>query len=238
VTPSDERSWFVGEKVISDGKLLMMTPIDPVFLLIPILQLTSAVNYRPADDIFEAASPTCGKDIISFGSLECVQNALRLICDMKEIAPQTFVYRFSQNKVVPYLQAKVTQLLASDGLEASKTITRFLAKDGLMEDGKEELLKAGRTRAACDLISHYLSPENRTLLLASYDFGELDIYLQETVDVLPSLTTEIAKKKSKEEKTKEEGKKRKNAKGSLGVEKLKKANIDGMTKLSSFFNKV
>ena len=63
---------------MTDGKLLVITPVDPAFLLIPILQTTQTVNpislhrlflshgsiqqdgtlgtFRPADDIFEEAS--------------------------------------------------------------------------------------------------------------------------------------------------------------------------------------
>ena len=47
-----------------------------------------------------------------------------------------------------------------------------------------------------------------------------------------------AKTKAKEDiKTKGIEKKRKGAKGSQGVEKLKKVDTSGMAKLSSFFNK-
>lgn len=63
----------------TDGKLLVMNPIDPAFLLIPILKATipvrwpvtvstmiltssqtdgTAGNFRPADDIFEQAAST------------------------------------------------------------------------------------------------------------------------------------------------------------------------------------
>lgn len=51
--------------------------------------------------------------------------------------------------------------------------------------------------------------------------------------------TSIAASQNKKagNKTTTEGKKRKAAKGSLGVETLKKVNVDGMAKLSTFFKK-
>jgi hypothetical protein len=63
VAPANARSWFVGQEVVAgrvpksfhvsrrsklqaDGKLLVMTPIDPAFLLIPILQSVYPVSHR------------------------------------------------------------------------------------------------------------------------------------------------------------------------------------------------
>ena len=51
------------------------------------------------------------------------------------------VYRLSLLKVKEYLRAKVARLVASEVLGLSRTILRDLAKDGLMEDGNENLLK-------------------------------------------------------------------------------------------------
>jgi ribonuclease H2 subunit B len=77
--------------------------------------------------------------------------------------------------------------LASVGiLDGSKTIIRGLAKDGLLEDGNEQLLKgkitltfrreflltpyvAGRVRAACELLGQYLSADTQNALIGSYE---------------------------------------------------------------------
>jgi ribonuclease H2 subunit B len=32
------RSWFLGDSVISDGGLYLSTPVDPLFLALPILE--------------------------------------------------------------------------------------------------------------------------------------------------------------------------------------------------------
>ncbi|KAG6831699.1 hypothetical protein H0H92_008342 [Tricholoma furcatifolium] len=251
VSPPDSRSWFMGEEVISDGKLLIMTPIDATFLVLPMLQAIqpadgSAGIFRQTDDIFEEASnkfespeqaqnSIIAKDIIGFGSLSCARDALRNLCDVKEISPEIVVYRFSQPRTLEYLRSKVTRLSSPNALEVSKSITRTLAKDGLMEDGKEALLQVGRINAACDLLGQYLSSEIRALLLKSYD--ELDAYLH---TVREAVVDQVETKKEKKTKTKTpvtDDKKRKGVKGSQGVEKLKKANVNGMAKLSSFFKK-
>jgi hypothetical protein len=58
-----------------------------------------------------------------------------------EITEEITVYRYSQERTLEYLRVKVARLSEPKTLEISKSITRSLAKDGLMEDGNEELLK-------------------------------------------------------------------------------------------------
>jgi ribonuclease H2 subunit B len=60
---------------------------------------------------------------------------------MPEITDELTVYRFSTSKMEEYLRAKVSRLAVSEVLEISRTTIRNFAKDGLMEDGKESLLK-------------------------------------------------------------------------------------------------
>lgn len=58
-----------------------------------------------------------------------------------DITPELTVYRYSEDKVLEYLQAKVSRLSKHAVAEKSRAITRGLAKDGLMDDGKEDLLE-------------------------------------------------------------------------------------------------
>jgi len=43
--------------------------------------------------------------------------------------------------LVEYLRKKVTRLVSANDFRESLTVVRLLAKDGLMEDGKETLLE-------------------------------------------------------------------------------------------------
>ena len=45
--------------------------------------------------------------------------------------------------MIEYLQAKVTRLSRHDVAEKSRTLVRNFAKDGLMDNGKENLLERG-----------------------------------------------------------------------------------------------
>ncbi|RDB25321.1 hypothetical protein Hypma_007709 [Hypsizygus marmoreus] len=238
IAPPDTRSWFIGEEVIGDGKFLLMTPIDPVFLLIPILGAAhpndgSPGTYRPADDILEeaahrlqtdqidGASSIFPEDITRFGSLACVKDAMGRICDIKEVTSEIVVYRLSRLRILEYLRMKVTRLVAPEVLEVSRATIRGLAKEGLLDDGKDYLLQLGRLRAACNLLGQYLSPDLRALLFASYDFTELDAHSELIAQEAAAVPVAVTKGKAKEKAPIGE-KKRGATKGSQGVEKLKK----------------
>ncbi|KXN91053.1 Ribonuclease H2 subunit B [Leucoagaricus sp. SymC.cos] len=256
VNPVDSRSWFLENEIVSDGKLMLMTPVDPVFLLIPILLCIqpsdgSTARFQPLDDLLEEAAlalqeqhrtrkegQVLSEDVLRFTRLKCTRDAFKHICDVKEITEEITVYRYSPERTLEYLRLKAARLSSLKTLELSKSIVRDLAKDGLMEDGKEELLQSGQLKAACDLVGHYLSPGLRKLLYASFDFTKLDTFLKNSAAEAMALTT-VPQNSDKAKATgKSAGdKKRKAAKASHGVESLKKANVSGMAKLSSFFKK-
>ncbi|KAL1743831.1 ribonuclease H2, subunit B [Schizophyllum fasciatum] len=267
VAPPNERSWFIGDSVVADGRLLVMTPMDPTFLLIPLLTALQSADgslgqLRPWDDICEdivaklstdpAAPPKDrstildAADLSAFLQTPCCRSALGNICQCETITPEITVYRYDPARLTAYLQRKVSRLANSDLQERSRTVTRGLAKDGLMEDGMEELLELGRTRAACDLVSQYLPRDVYSALKAAYDFAPLDAHLQTLHEA--DVAAQAANPKTAKEKKKGGGagkgistpstdSKKRKGKGSQGVEKLKKANTEGMSKLSSYFTK-
>ena len=73
-------------------------------------------------------------------------------------------------------------------------------------------------------------------VLSSFSLGALDKYLKDLHDQVTTSTDTKAKRGSKSSTKPGEDKKRK-SKASQGVEKLKKANVNGMAKLSSYFKK-
>lgn len=99
-------------------------------------------------------------DILQFLSLDCVRGAMMRICEKKgkfariraigrwltknvvvDITPEITVYRYSSERVMETLKAKVVRLNTTAMFEGSKTLIRALARDGLMDDGKEDLLE-------------------------------------------------------------------------------------------------
>ncbi|KAF8558009.1 hypothetical protein OG21DRAFT_1475189 [Imleria badia] len=271
VEPPNARSWFNGDDVISatlgadswvtDGKLLVMTPVDPLFLLIPILRAIKQPsggigNFRPADDIFEDAARNVAEasmadqdasasvgveDVMRFAALECTKGAMKRLCDIKEITADITVFRYSSEKLTQELRRKVATLATPRITEMSKCLVRNLAKDALMEDKNEDLLELGRTKLACEMLGQYLAPDVQEELLATYDLSKLDAHVKALAKEQSFLAekTVVTKKSKADGATVSEGtkKRKKDGKGSQGVEKLKKANVSGMSKLSTFFTK-
>ncbi|KAL4267731.1 Ribonuclease H2 subunit B [Pleurotus pulmonarius] len=258
VEPPNPRSWFIDQEVLSDGRLILMTPIDPTFLLLWVLRAAkpeAAGLLRPADDIFEeaianltqstseesrAAPAVSTEDLTRFVELDCTKRAMSRVCEVKEISDELTVYRYSQVKTIEFLRQKVATVLSSEEFEQNRTIIRGLAKNGLMEDGNEKLLEEGRLQASCDLVSQYISPELKAALLATYELSALDKHvkaIQETALASAAIDVNGGSDKGKKGTKAAEDKKRKSVKGSTGVEKLKKANTKGMSKISSFFAK-
>ena len=58
-----------------------------------------------------------------------------------DITSELTVYRYSEDNVVGYLQAKVSRLSKHPVADKSRTIIRNLAKDGSMDDAKEDSLE-------------------------------------------------------------------------------------------------
>ncbi|KAF8593410.1 hypothetical protein BDV93DRAFT_612240 [Ceratobasidium sp. AG-I] len=119
VSPDATRSWFVGQSVVSDGKILLMTPVDPAFLLIPLLREALSREpqhpYKPTDDltdeIIARRSSDDQSDIRTFMGLDCVRRALRVLCETKDISPDVTVHRPSDERMLAFLRRRVERVL-------------------------------------------------------------------------------------------------------------------------------
>ncbi|XP_039123222.1 ribonuclease H2 subunit B [Dioscorea cayenensis subsp. rotundata] len=105
-------SWFIGDYVCKDGSLYIATPIDTVFILLP---------------VFEVARMKKGNDAGMFRQLEEIlfvdgypgyqhlmptaENCMHLVCEIKEIGSTKF-YRLENSKVLAWLCHKVHHLEA------------------------------------------------------------------------------------------------------------------------------
>ncbi|KAG1862529.1 ribonuclease H2, subunit B [Suillus subalutaceus] len=253
ISPTNARTWFIGEEVVADGKLVVMTPMDPMFLLMYLLRAPqtrdgSKGNFRPMQDIIEEVAATIADaskkdaqkdpslnvsadDIISFLSLDFVQSSIKRVCDVKVITDEITVYRYSHDVVLENLKRKVGRLSEPRVAEMSRTL----------------LLESGRIKLACELLSQYLPRDILQDLIASYDLSKLDAHVKTRAKPAKSVAAGNKNQKRKKDTeatanadvdTSGDGdKKKKGAKSSHGVEKLKKANVAGMSKLSTFFTK-
>ncbi|CAI8599761.1 unnamed protein product [Vicia faba] len=103
-------SWFLGDYTSEDGRLYLSTPVDPVFIMLP---------------IFEEARMKKGDDLGKFRQLDemlfidgypgyqqlmsLVENCMQVVCEVKEVGSLKF-FRLDDTKVLRWLCYKVSQL--------------------------------------------------------------------------------------------------------------------------------
>ncbi|XP_047169606.1 uncharacterized protein LOC124838128 [Vigna umbellata] len=103
-------SWCLGDYITEDGRLYLSTPIDPVFIMLP---------------IFEEARMKKGDDLGRFRQLDeilfidgypgymqlmsVVENCMQVVSEIKEVGSSKF-FRLDDSKVLRWLCYKVCQL--------------------------------------------------------------------------------------------------------------------------------
>ncbi|CAG0899874.1 unnamed protein product [Cyprideis torosa] len=103
------RSWFLNESINSDGRLLFITPIDPIFLLLPyvIHANKSSSSFVPKEQLV-MEDREFPETISLFNSLK--GKGLENIAEKKETGDVT-AYRYSEDLAVDWLERKVQVLL-------------------------------------------------------------------------------------------------------------------------------
>ncbi|KAJ0102449.1 hypothetical protein Patl1_05290 [Pistacia atlantica] len=104
------RSWFLGDYVCEDGRVSTATPVDPVFLMLPLFE---EARMKKGDDpgkfrlleeiIFVNGYP--GYQYL----LPVAENCMRVVCETKEIGSSRF-FRLADSKVLAWLSFKVCKL--------------------------------------------------------------------------------------------------------------------------------
>ncbi|KAG8863260.1 hypothetical protein FRB96_008751 [Tulasnella sp. 330] len=273
IAPDAGRSWFFGNNtIVQDGKLLVLTPIDPAFLLISFFMSIAtapgtATQFRPLEDILEDATtninasieeqsqqgtittvtpqPLVLDEVLRFARSDYVKLAAQRICEFKEISEDLIVFRLCRNKLRDHLRTKVARISDTPIYDSFQTLARGLAKDGLGEEAEglmKDLRQSARVRGACDVLAQYLPPDVAGELVASFDFNALEAHHQalrdeESTTVSAKIAKENTAPKEAMADTGKKAKGGKNATPSQGVKKLSKVNVQGMSKLNTFFTK-
>lgn len=169
----------------SDGRLIMATPIDPLFPLLPLLIRFPNDKFVDPDDIFDSATrrddePPIKKQKMmdEFGQLPCVRNALLSVCDTLDGR-----VRFSPSKLDSILTAKVQRLSEPCSFEIGamkRELVEILPELGLIasdKDGQtrtigidESIQQEARETVAKNVLSLYLPPELAKKLKTPYVF--------------------------------------------------------------------
>ncbi|KAF9202528.1 Ribonuclease H2 subunit B [Haplosporangium sp. Z 27] len=226
------RSWFIKDTIQSDGSLYIITPIDPVFMFIPILDIVrrktieSEGRFLSLQDIFESDQYTSLRHL---SQLSKVEQYLALVCDVQD-SSSIKSFRLNDDLVMIWLKRKVETLVNN-----FDSITALVDSIAYTESLPPACRTEAITQSALRLVSAYLSDSWATKLAAEYQFPELDRLESRTQ--LP-IMSDFGKRSGMDlDDDSKPNKEVKKPKMSAGQKKLAKASTTGMKPLSSFFAK-
>ncbi|KAF9540462.1 Ribonuclease H2 subunit B [Mortierella hygrophila] len=226
------RSWFIGDTIQSDGALYLITPYDPVFILIPILDIMrqktadAEGKFLLLEGIFGSSSDQY-PSLRHLADLKNIDKYLALVCDVRVAAMKT--YRLDDEKVMGWLKKKV-EVFVSKFESIPALVDSIAYTESLPEACRTEAI----TQSALKMVSANLSDSWATKLSANYQFPELD--KMESRTQLPSMS-EFGKRSGMDLDDEPKAREVKKPKMSVGQRKLAKASTAGMKPMTSFFAK-
>ncbi|KXS11402.1 hypothetical protein M427DRAFT_147794 [Gonapodya prolifera JEL478] len=166
----DHRSYMLEdpEVVQKAGELCVMTPVDPLFLLLPVLEKKrcktsdSAGRFLSLDDLLYSEENPLSSRI---SDLDGISSKIKSICDVQDHSGLS-LYRLSDDKTLAWLRAKVSLLLlAFPNLQFFASFPEFY-----LSTGDLERLSESRTKLLIGIVSDYLPDHWSETLTASYPF--------------------------------------------------------------------
>ncbi|OPJ67144.1 ribonuclease H2 subunit B isoform X2 [Patagioenas fasciata] len=229
------RSWFIGQTVQQDGRLLFVTPMDPLFLILYYLIKADKEQgkFQPLDQVvLDSEYPNCPL------LLKCadVKQYIHHVTDEKEIGSQKF-HKYSQEKTLKWLKKKVNQtvkaLKSNNVCVGERVLEPTFVSIKQITDTEEDYL-----RYAHGLISEYI-PEDLSKELLKYlglpEFksptAEPSLKKMKLSDDPLEAEEDYTKFNSNNTKTKKA-----NSKMSAAQKALAKVDKRGMKSISSFFS--
>uniref|UniRef100_A0A8C5N490 Ribonuclease H2 subunit B n=1 Tax=Gouania willdenowi TaxID=441366 RepID=A0A8C5N490_GOUWI len=166
----DFHSWFIGQTVQRDGRLVFITPMDPLFLIVPCLSKSAKEGtFQPLDQVvMDEEFSACSRLLKCKSALA----SLHHIAEEKEVETLKF-YRFSQDKTIDWLKKKVErtvtvlkkrEICVGEGVKSTTYVRVKPAADHQEED---------YLRYAHGLISEYISQDLSTALLKHLGLPQL-----------------------------------------------------------------
>ncbi|KAG2374550.1 hypothetical protein C9374_010569 [Naegleria lovaniensis] len=250
-------SWFIGNNVISDGRPIVLTPMDVTFLLIAILE-SEETEGESFKNMMDVIPPVIQR-------VSSVRDMIVNICQVVEVGDDLFV-QLSPEKVNQWMIAKCDHIfdqinnnneLKNKIITSQGSFKRSLKNKDAADDRK---IRAESIRFLSEymdrkwieiLASHFdllteiypsknasMSNNNSQLSSSSQPKSPKPSsqHSQETDDFLADLDAVEKNKRKRAEATAEKSKKTKSQE-SRNVQSLKKVNTKGMKSMDSFFKK-
>ncbi|KAM4681708.1 ribonuclease H2 subunit B isoform 3-T3 [Amazona ochrocephala] len=232
----ENRSWFIGQSVQQDGRLLFVTPMDPLFLILYYLikaDKEQQGKFQPLDQVvLDSDYPNC------LLLLKCadVKQCIHHITEVKEIGSQKF-HKYSQEKTLKWLKKKVSQtvkaLKSNNIIVGERVYAATFISSKQITDTEEDYV-----RYAHGLISEYI-PEDLSKELLKYlglpelksPAAEPPLKKRKLSDAPVEPEEDYTKFNSSNLKTKKA-----NSKMSAAQKALAKVDKTGMKSISAFFS--
>jgi len=158
----DNRCWFIGERVVEDGSLLLSTPIDPTFLILP--YLISAERNVPLDDLLD--DPAFEHNIYLSGLNHGLKNVSNQMGDQ-----DLNVWKYDEVKCLSWLEARVEavrKVVISQQIDLSAGASSLIYKPG----SENESNMVEFTRYSLGIVSEYLTKDLADKLKAKLNLPE------------------------------------------------------------------
>jgi len=120
----DHRSWFIGSKVVSDGRIFLTTPVNPVFLALP--YLAKAEKLVPLDQMLEDSEFPLSEEVL----VAALGEKLEVIADRKGDRDLN-VWKYNEEKTLEWLMSKVKclgNMLEKQGIDVTGGATSNIYK--------------------------------------------------------------------------------------------------------------
>ncbi|KAF7830171.1 ribonuclease H2 subunit B [Senna tora] len=195
-------SWFLGDYICEDGRLYFSTPVDPVFIMLPIFEEARMKKgddpgkFRQLDEILFVDGYPEYQHLMS-----TVENCMQVVCEIKEVGSEKF-FRLDDSKVKRWLYCKVCQL--------KQTLPK-LDKNYAVQEEKDTLVDA------VSILGEYLKDEPWLQFLCSHlKLNILEVTGKAQVSEAgrsdPGFVNDSSKEKSEDKKTAKKGRQAKKAK--------------------------
>ncbi|XP_049887154.1 ribonuclease H2 subunit B isoform X2 [Pectinophora gossypiella] len=155
------RSWFIGETVKSDGGLQMVTPVNPLFIVLPLLKAQCTNRAIPLEGLLSEK----GYDKI----VDFVSN-MEQVADLKGPADLQ-AYKYNEEKTLKWLEERVCRLakvLREKNIHVtSGAVSATFVASNLNNDNVDDEFYL---KYAHGLVSEYLQEDLADLLEKRFDF--------------------------------------------------------------------
>ncbi|KAG9284636.1 hypothetical protein G9A89_004678 [Geosiphon pyriformis] len=233
-----ERSWFIENNVQQDGTLYLTTIIDPIFVLLPILDsrrkktTESEGKYLELDEILESYEyPALSK----LRSLKNIETFIEWICDIQDYKFRDKVYRLNDVKVIEWLKAKISSLVTRfDDFDSLDKLIKLGEGDSLNIELKKDL----KVRSAIEILSEYLTSSWLKMLTEHYNFERIEVFEDSQARINNKPVDYYAKQSKRKETNLKKEQPMKKQKLTRAQTTLAKANTKGMQKMTLYFTKI